>query len=247
MTAILLSSMSLAAALAWVGALIIDPGPYDSGATFLIGLGLLAATTVGIVGLVLVGGRWAKRTVDGALAGTFLLAIGRPVDGWWIAGVILTSTAIVAVSARPVASGVRKLPAATGPPERSVLLTLVLIAAPFALGLASLTGSSLTTVAVGASAPLLALWYSRVMAGGLYLARYGWPVLALGLAPTQPIAAAAASALLGIVVAVIALHPSVKVAFYPPSERATVYPIPPELAPKEVLDAAELDEKGRRI
>jgi hypothetical protein len=37
------------------------------------------------------------------------------------------------------------------------------------------------------------------------------------------------------------------VAFYPPRETGKAYPIPPELAPKEVLDAAEIDERGRPL
>jgi hypothetical protein len=51
--------------------------------------------------------------------------------------------------------------------------------------------------------------------------------------------------LTALVVLAMAWHPEVKVAFHPPRETGRVFPIPPELAPKEILDAADLDERGR--
>ena len=62
---------------------------------------------------------------------------------------------------------------------------------------------------------------------------------------TKPVAAVV-SAGLGITIAIVARDPSVKVAFYPPRERGSVFPIPPELAPHEILEAADVDEKGKR-
>jgi hypothetical protein len=38
----------------------------------------------------------------------------------------------------------------------------------------------------------------------------------------------------------------VRDAFYPPTETGSAYAIPPELTPPEILDAADLDERGRR-
>ena len=77
------------------------------------------------------------------------------------------------------------------------------------------------------------------------MVRLIWPLAAVGLAFTQWLAPAIVSVVSGIAVAVLAWHPSVAVAFHPPREVGTVYPIPPELAPREVLDSADLDEHGR--
>jgi membrane glycosyltransferase len=97
------------------------------------------------------------------------------------------------------------------------------------------------------AAPLAALWFARVFPGGLVAIRILWPALALGLAFTQWLAPAMVSLLGGVVIGVLAWHPTVAVAFHPPRERGTVYPIPPELAPREVLDSADLDERGRPL
>jgi hypothetical protein len=54
------------------------------------------------------------------------------------------------------------------------------------------------------------------------------------------------SAALGLIVGILAWDRSVKTSYHPPREVGTTFPIPPELAPEEVLDAAEIDDKGRR-
>ena len=45
--------------------------------------------------------------------------------------------------------------------------------------------------------------------------------------------------------AVDAWHPSLKVAFDPPTESGSTYAIPPELAPQDILDAAQIDDHGK--
>ena len=242
----LATSLPLMAALAWIVALLIDPGPYDDGSIFLLGFGLLTMATVATVGMSLVGGRWALRTGYAVVAATFLLATVRPVDIAWIVAITSSATALIALTTKPVATSIRKLPAAAGPPERAVLLTLLLLGVPFALGLASWQGSTPATLVVAMTAPLIGWWYSRVLPGGLYVARYLWPMLAVGLSVFQEPVAAVVSAGLGITIAIVARDPSVKVAFYPPRERGSVFPIPPELAPHEILEAADVDEKGQR-
>jgi hypothetical protein len=59
-----------------------------------------------------------------------------------------------------------------------------------------------------------------------------------------PVAGVVASAL-AVAVAALTWHPSVKASYHPPREVGTTFPIPPELAPREVLDAAEVDDSGR--
>ena len=80
----------------------------------------------------------------------------------------------------------------------------------------------------------------------LYVVRFVWPGIALVLAPLQTLPAAILSVALGLIVLIIAWHPSVKVAFHLPTESGSSYSIPPELAPQEILDAARIDDTGRR-
>ena len=241
----LASSAPLLAVVLWVVALLVDPGPLAAWSVFLVGLGVLETVTVGVVGVIVVGGRWAWRTAMATLALTLVLAVIRPIDILWWAS-LLASVVAGALYLLPVVTrGVRKLPAATGPPWRAVLTPLLLLGAPAFLGLAAWEGPTAATLVISLTAPLAALWYSRVFPGGLFAVRILWPLLALGLAAFQPVPAIAGAVTLGLVVAVLARHPEVKVAFHPPREAGTVFPIPPELAPPEVLDAARLDERGR--
>ena len=239
------SATPLLAVLIWAAALVADPGPFAPGAVLLITVGLLAMATVGMVGITVTGGRWAHRTSLFAVGAMLVLSVVRPIDLWWALALVCTVLAGLALFSRTVTGGIRKLPAASGPPERAVLIPLLLIGLPFLLGVAAWGEPSAGTLIVGLSAPVTALWYARVFPGGLYTVRIVWPALAVGLAFTQWLAPAIVSLGAGVTIAVLAWHPSVKTAFHPPREIGTVHPIPPELAPSEVLHAAELDEKGR--
>jgi hypothetical protein len=242
-----LATTPLLAALAWAAALAIDPAPFAPASVLLMMLGTLALVTVGMVGLTVTGGRWARRIEFAALGAMYAVAVARPVDALWVIALAATVLATIAILLPPVTGAVRRLPAASGPPPRAVLIPLLLIGFPFPLGLAAWDRPSTGTLAVGLAAPLAALWFARVFPGGLVAIRILWPALALGLAFTQWLAPAMVSLLGGVVIGVLAWHPTVAVAFHPPRERGTVYPIPPELAPREVLDSADLDERGRPL
>ncbi|HEU4917106.1 MAG TPA: hypothetical protein VFV13_11140 [Acidimicrobiia bacterium] len=246
MTVPILATTPLLAALAWAAALAVDPGPFAPESVLLMMIGVLTLATVGMVGLTVTGGTWAHRTSLVALTGMFAIAIARPIDVIWVISLIVTVIGAVALLVPPLTTRLRRLPPAAGPPTRAVLVPLVLIGFPFPLGLAAWDRTSTTTLIIGITAPLAALWFARVFPGGLIAVRIAWPALAIGLAFTQWLAPAVVSLCGGISVAVLAWHRTVAIAFHPPRERGTVYPIPPELAPREVLDSADLDERGRR-
>lgn len=241
----LLSALSLLAALVWTGAFAADPGPLAPLSVSLVAIGLLAMATVGMIGITVTGARWAHRLALASLIATAVLAVARPIDVWWFAGFASTLLAAVALLSPAIAKGLRRLPPAGGPPWRAVLIPLVLIGFPFLVGIAAWSRPSLATGLVGLGAPLAALWYSRVLPGGLLALRALWPGLAVGLAFTQSVGPAIVCLAAGGVVMALAWHPSVGIAFHPPREIGTVHPIPPELTPSEVLDAAELDDRGR--
>ena len=241
----LLACTPLIAALLWAAALGIDSGPFAPGSVLLIMTGLLALATVGMVGVTVIGGRWAHRTLLLVVAAMLFLAVVRPIDALWMVALVGTVMAGIALFSPALIAGLRKLPAASGPPVRAVVLPLLLIGLPYLLGIAAWDNASPGSLIVGLSAPIAALWFARVFPGGLYVVRIIWPALAIGLAFTQSLTPAMVSVVSGVTVAVLAWHPSVAVAFHPPREVGTVYPIPPELAPREVLDSADLDERGR--
>ena len=233
----------LTSALLWASALIAEPGPFSSAATFLVGIGIIGMATVGLVGTVLAGGRWAQRLNLSAQGVTLVIAVLRPIDIWWMIALAMTVVAIIFVLVGPVEAAVRKLPSATGPPKRSVVVILMLLATPAVLGLVAYESATTPTMIVGLSGPLVAYWYSRILPGGYYLLRLGWPAMAIALAFAQDPAAATATVGWGAAVAIAAWHPSVRVAFYPPRQRSAAFAIPPELAPSEILGAADTDQR----
>jgi hypothetical protein len=240
----LLATTPLLAALTWAAALAVDPGPFAPSSVLLLMTGILALATVGMVGLTVTGGRWAHRTSLAALGAMFTLAVARPVDPLWVVALTVTALAAIALLVPPLTRAIRRLPAAAGPPLRAVLVPLLLIGFPFPLGLAAWDFPSTGTLVVGLTAPIAALWFARVFPGGLLAVRIIWPALAIGLAFTQWLAPALVSISGGATIAALAWHGTVAIAFHPPRETGTVYPIPPELAPREVLDSADLDERG---
>jgi len=241
----LASASPLIAALLWTVALAIDPGPLAPWSVFLIGLGLLATASVSVVGMVLVGGRWARRTGLASILAGLLVAVARPIDTIWIVALAGSILAWALLYLPEMTERIRKLPSATGPPSRAVLVPLVLVATPFTIGLAAWDSPTLATLLVGVTAPVAAMWYSRVMPGGLYAVRVIWPLLAFALLFLQPLPVAVVSGLTATLILVLAWHREVEIAFHPRRETGRVFPIPPELAPREILDAAEIDERGR--
>ena len=241
----LLAVTPLIAAVAWTTALIVDADGRDQGSVLLIGLGLLLMSVVSVVGMVVAGGRWAWRFGFVVIAGCGAVAVSRETDAlWWIA-IACTGLAVTALATPSVTFRIRKLPAAQGPPERAVLAPLILISAPFVIGVLAYDNIAWPELDVALSAPLVALAYAKAWRGGLFSMRVFWPLMAVGLAFLMSWPTGTASASLGVIVAALAWHSSVKVAFRPPREVGSTYPIPPELTPSDILDAAGLDDKGR--
>jgi hypothetical protein len=232
----------LVTALVWSAALVIEPGPFPrSPSLLLICVGMILCAAVSTAGMVVVGGRWAHRLGWLVVVTAAAIAVVRDVDLTWVlaAGVTLAAAITLVYLGRRL----RRLPSATGPPTRAVLVPLILLAAPIALGMTA-TGPAWAALVIGLGAPLAALLYSRVIFGGLVTARAVWPLTALALSPFLEPAGIAVAIVLAVSVTVLAWHPSVKSAFHPPREVGSTFPIPPELAPREILDAARIDDTG---
>jgi len=241
----LLMATSLLAALVWTAAIIVDNDPFQPAASLLIGVGLVAMATVATVGMIVVAGRWARLLGFGAIGVTVVLALVRAVDIIWVLGIAATALSSAALLSPAVDSSIRKLASASGPPPRAIIPPLLLLATPALLGLVGDDSTVWALLVVGLSAPCVALLYSRVFPGGLIGIRLLWPVLTLTLSPVLGFPTGLVAALLAIAVGVTAWGSSVKASYHPPREVGTTFPVPPELAPAEVLDAAEIDDTGK--
>lgn len=241
----LLSGVPLLAVLVWVLALVIDPGVYTPGSVALIGVGWLLLATVATVGMVIVEARWARRTLVAVLATTLLVSLLRPLDPVAMAGLAATAAGLIVLLSPGVIPG-RRLPSAAGPPEKAVVMILAGLSAPLALGLVP-AEPALWTPWLAAIAPVSVFLYSRRVVGGLALTRYGLAAVTVAAAFLVPPPHAVVALLVAATVTVLAWTASVSVAFRPPVETGSAYPIPPELTPKEILEEARIDERGRPL
>lgn len=243
-TALAAATIQLAA-LVWTLALLIDATPLETAPALLVGFGILAMSTVALMGMVAVGGRWAHRLALIDIGFMALLAMIRPIDVVWVVGVATTAAASAALVSPVVTNSIRKLPSASGPPPRAITPPLILLATPALLGFLGNGSEPWALLIVGLGAPGVAWIYSRVIAGGLLAIRLIWPAVAVALAPWMSLSAGIASVATAGAVLVLSWHKSVKASYHPPREVGTTFPIPPELTPREVLDAAEIDDRGR--
>lgn len=211
--------------------------------TVLIALSLWAATVVSLTGMLVARARWARRLGLAVTAAQGALALLISPDVWW--GLALVLSAVTAVSlGGPWLDGIiRGRPSASGPPTRAVLLPLVLIGVPYLLGYVDASGLEALVVAV--TALLTAFWFIRTLPGALAAVRVVWPALTLALAATMGWQAGVTAAGAAVAVATLAWHSSVRNAVHPLIETGSRVAIPPELAPREILDAADIDDSGR--
>jgi hypothetical protein len=242
----LIAATPMLAVLIWLGAIMLDPGPYHPNSVLLTGVGWLLLTTVATVGLVLVGGRWALRTLIVVLGTTLWVGAVIPLSPWSMAGLAATALGLILFLSPRQHRLVRKLPSAGGPPARSVIVTLLALGLPLALGLIPADANSWVIV-MAFWGPLAALLYSRTIPGGLAAMRFGLIAASLALAAFMPIPHAIVAVLVSAAITATAWSSDVALAFRPLIEKGTSYAIPPELAPKEILDRAGIDEKGRAL
>ena len=240
-----LSAIPIVAVLVWVAAIIVEPGDYEPASIALIGIGWLLLGTVGTVGLVLVGGRWAKWTLVVVLATTLIVSLSRALDWVSLVGLAATTTGLIVLLGPTRAPLARRLPSAMGPPVEAVLVILLGLAMPLAMGLVPYEPNT-AVVVFAAVIPLLSFLYSRTVRGGLVAVRLGVPFVAIGAALLMPLPHGVTAVALAFAITYVAWSKEVSVAFRPPVERGSAYPIPPELVPKEILEGAQIDERGRR-
>lgn len=242
----LIAAAPMAAVLVWLTAIMVDPGPYTPTSVLLIGFGWLLLSTVSTVGLVLVGGRWALYTLLVTLSTTFGVATLAPLNGWTVAGLSTSSAALILLLSPRQERLVRKLPSASGPPPRSVVVTIGALGLPLALGLIP-TNPNSWVLLMAACGPISAFLYSRTIPGGLASMRFGLMTAALLASAFMTLPHSLTVLVICASITVIAWSPDVAVAFRPLIEKGSTYAIPPELAPKEILKGAGIDERGRPV
>ena len=219
---------------------------YETSSSFVIGSGLLLLVAVAIVGMVAGASRWALRLGIAAAGGMVALGLFFPLTAWTVAAMASAGAALAGLVGTGVDRLIRQRPSVDGPPARAVLLSLLLLVSPPVWALAAPEGLETTTLAAVVATWVTLAWYAKAAAGALLIVRLITPALLLVTATMEGFPAAMFIAVSAVGLASLAWTVEARLAVHPLAEPGTTVPIPPELAPSDVLDAAGLDDRGRR-
>lgn len=241
---LLASALTMLTSLTWAIALAITSSPWTPAAAAVLGAGLLATAAVSVI-LVLVQssplGYWLAcglLVISGALA-----ALAPVTPLWWagVAMIAVTGTILVDTS---LGGWIRQQPPATPIPATALALSLILFLVGPTAALVSPDNSVGRLPLLAATNWLLLFWYVRRWPGREWAPRLAAPVLVVAGWVLPPparwvwvVAMTAAAAL--------AWSKGTRLAVRPLIERGHPVPIPPELAPADVLHSAGIDERGR--
>ena len=243
---VVIAATVVLASLAWALVLAFGSGPFASSPAALLAADLLILGTVIAVGVVLSRGRWTRRAALVLLGGQALLGVVFEVDGWWIAAVGLSAIAIGALAGPWLAGWLRKLPRADGPPPRAVSLNLGLIALPALVAATSPEGIPVGGWILSGFGVVAAWAYSQAWLPALWVIRVALPVLGVVTVAGLSWAGVLALGLIAVMLTALAWSPDVlRATMVATPARVDLVPIPPELAPPEILEAARLDDRGR--
>lgn len=227
---------------------VIGDTPYSPSAAMLGAGGLLVLTIVGVAGMLLARARWSRLVLLSGTVAWLAVAAASDRSALWVVLVLVAATSVTALSGPWLGRWLRRLPSATGPSPVVFALLLSLTAAPAAVGLSSPGGVHPGPIAWSVWSLVLAVAVGRAAPGSLTAVRVVSPVLAVG-------AGIAAGLPGGLVIPAVAAVPTalawrreVRVAVAQPAPtRSETVPLPTELVPPEILAAAGLDDRGRRV
>lgn len=219
-----------------------------AGPAMLLGLDLVLLSLVAAAGLVIARSAWARATgMLIALAPLSLLVIDpdRGLLIWVTAGFSVLTLAMLLSPG--VARWVGTSDKDSGPPRAAVALLTGLLLSPAVSAAASPSDTTIPLWFLAAAGPLVAIGYSRASIGAVWAARIATVPLCLAAAITAPLAGGLLVIGYGLVITTLSWRRSVVLATAPLTALPSPgYRIPPEMAPAEVLEAADLDESGRR-
>lgn len=236
----------VAASLAWGLVLAFGSGPLSPPAAALLAVDQLIMATVVGVGLVLSRGRWTRRAGLALLGGQALLGVFFEADGWWAGAVLMTAVGVAALAGPWLGGWLRKLPGADGPPTSAVVLSLGMVGLPALVAVTAPDGIPLTGWLLSCFALAAAWLYSQAWLPAVWALRLLLPILGIAAAAFLSWPGALVLGLGVAALTALAWSPEVRQATMAPAA-ATVrlVPIPPELTPRDVLEAAGIDDRGR--
>ena len=239
-TALLLSSLAAAFVLTGDGAVWID------GSGVMIGVGHLMLTAVTIVAALVGAARWAVTTGVALVAALAVPAVVHPIGPAWLVMVAAGGLALAGLLGTGLRGAVRQRPSPDGPPRKATALTLGLLTAPLVIGGVQPNGVDAADWVLTAATVALAIWYSQARPSAVWAVRLLTPIMAIAAAFILPVPVGLGAVAVYSVLTWLSWSVDARIAVIPLASPGKPVPIPPELAPGEILDAAGLDSRGRR-
>jgi hypothetical protein len=240
------STMLLAATTISWSLLIAVEGPWAADAAALIGASLVSLAAIAITGVLVASSRWGRWLSVGVAAVGPLLGVAVPIDVWWIVNLIGSAISITAFAGTVTSGVVRKLPRADGPTPRVVAFTLGLASTPLLVGVVSPDGLNAPEWMMAGTSALAALTYSKAIDYSLLGVRILYPIISLMAAAIAGWPRGIMWFLIGVAVTAVAWHRDIRLAVHPLADRGHAVSMLPEMVPGDILEAAGLDEHGRR-
>ena len=238
--ALLVASLAAAVVLAGPGS------AWTDGAGAMTAAGHLILTSIAIVGALIGAARWGRWMGIGLASLLAVPAIIQPIDPWWVGMVIAAGLALAGLVGTGLRSVVRQRPPAGSPPVKATALVLGLLGVPMLLGGVQPAGVGTADWAIAATSVVLAVWYTRAHDAALWGVRLGVPLLTVASALAVPWPAAALPVAGLAVLSRLAWSTDARIAVIPLASPGRSVPIPAELTPEEILDAAGIDTHGRK-
>jgi hypothetical protein len=240
------ASVLLAATTISWSLLIAADGPWAVDAASLIGATMVALAAIAITGVLVASSRWGRWLSVGVASAAPLLGIAVPIGAWWVTNLV-GSAVVLAAFAGTVTSGViRRLPRADGPTPRVVAFILGLVTIPLLVGVVSPDGLDAPEWIMAGASALAALAYSKATDFSVLGVRVLYPIVAVIAALLAGWPRGAIWFALGSAVTAAAWHRDIRSAVHPPAEPGRAVPMLPEMVPGDILEAAGLDEHGKR-
>jgi hypothetical protein len=245
--AIASSSFMLVATLLWGGLAVSGAGPWATDSAAVLSAQLVALAAISIVGMLIGASRWARRLSIIVVAAGLAMAVIMPIGPVWVAAVIFAALALFGLAGNATLGVVRKLPAASGPTPRVVTFTLALAALPGLVAAVSPDGLSTPEWLVIGAGALAAGLYSKAAPFALVAVRAGFPLVTVAAAVLSGIPRGLMWLVLGVAVGAAGWTKEARVAVRPLVEQGRAIPMLPEMVPRDILDAAGVDERGRPL
>jgi hypothetical protein len=235
------SIMLLATTAYWAVWLFISPPPWSAPAAAVMATGVVIAATISVAGLLIEHSPLGYRLGWSILSFLTLVALIRPLDSAWVAGVVIVGFTAMSFTHRTLGGWIRSEPPVAPVPRSAVGLALTLLAAPVVSAFVTMSVDTGLLPWLALACWTILFWYVRRLPGALALVRAGLPFLVIA-GWWLPIASLVAWIVTIAGAAALAWTSTTRLAIRPLIERGSRVLIPPELLPEDIRRSAGIDK-----